>query len=115
MKELLHKIVSAKPSFQEAWSCYAEIAMIDDPKQTDALKILSNRASVLQKAIRALMADKTWHLEENKCNELCNIAQDLAIIGIRSETTVICTVSKLDFLAILKERQDSLADRVGSF
>jgi len=82
MKELLHKIVSAKPSFQEAWSCYAEIAMIDDPKQTDMLKVLSNRASVLQKAIRALMADKTWHLEENKCNELCNIAQDLAIIGI---------------------------------
>jgi hypothetical protein len=97
MKELLHKIVAAKPSFQEAWSCYAEIAMIDDPKQNDMLKVLSNRASVLQKAIRALMADQTWHLEENKCNQLCNIAQDLAIIGIRSETTVICTVSKLDY------------------
>ncbi len=85
MKELLHKIVSAKPSFQEAWSCYAEIAMIDDPSQKDMLKVLSNRATVLQKAIRALMADKNWHLEESKCNQLCNIVQDLAIIGIRSE------------------------------
>ena len=83
MKELLHKVVAAKPSFKEAWACYAEIAMIDDPTQKEQLKILSNRASVLQKAIRALMADNSWYLEQDKCKQLCNIAQDLAEIGIR--------------------------------
>lgn len=82
MKDLLHKVVSVRPSFKEAWGCYAEISMVENVSESDPLKILSNRATILQKAVRALMTDDSWHLVEQKCSQLCSIVKDLAAVGI---------------------------------
>ena len=83
LKELFHKIVSAKPSYKEAWECYAKIVLIRSEGDITVLKVLTNQASVLQKAIRVLMADNSWYLEDEKRNNICQVAQNLAQIGLR--------------------------------
>ena len=81
LKDLFHKIVSAKPSFIEAWALYARLVLLD--KNQNDLKVLTNQATVLQKAVRAMMTDSNWHLEETKREQLCQLANSLADIGLR--------------------------------
>ena len=81
LKELFHKVVAAKPSFIEAWELYARVVLLE--QNTADLKKLSNQATILQKAVRALMTDASWHLEEKKRERLCELACRLGEMGLR--------------------------------
>ena len=75
--------MTAKPSFTEAWELYATVILIKHDRQVIDLKAISNIATVLQKAVRAIMAEPGWHLEVEKRAALCEIAQQLVDIAQR--------------------------------
>lgn len=81
LKNLFHKVVAVRPSYKEAWGLFADLVLLES--NTDDLKVLSNQATVLQKALRAMMADSAWFLEDQSRNHLCQIAMHLADVGQR--------------------------------
>lgn len=81
LKNLFQKVVAARPSYKEAWGLFADLVLLE--QNTEDLKVLSNQATILQKALRAMMADSAWHLEERSRDHLCQIATHLADVGQR--------------------------------
>lgn len=118
LKDLFHKVVTAKPSFTEAWELYATVILIKHDRQVIDLKAISNIATVLQKAVRAIMAEPGWHLEVEKRAALCEIAQQLVDIAQRDlpdATSIVGAPSRLalkSFLVKLRKAKEEVEDKI---
>ena len=85
--DLFQKVVQNKPSFIAAWRLYAKLVVVqfepDAPIRRNVGKMQVNIATVLQKALRAMLSEGDWWQVAEKLGVIQFTVDHLCRLGIR--------------------------------